>query len=159
MPVITGSRTWPSPRRPAGFTLIELLVALLVLAVLAAVAVPTYQGQVRKARRAEAIAGMLAIQQAQERWRAAHPSYAGRLGGDGLALPDRTASGRHALRTSVEDDTGSIAYTIEAQALSAGIDPCAHLRLEMHRGQFMQRSGADARVANGPADNRACWGL
>jgi type IV pilus assembly protein PilE len=136
----------------------ELMVVLVVLAVLAIVAVPGYQAQVRKARRAEAIAAMLAIQQAQERWRAAHPAYAAQLGSDGLPLAQRTASGRYTLATSIEADTGAFAYTIDAAATPAAGDPCAHLRLDMQRGSVVQRSGPDAQLANGPADNRSCWG-
>ena len=41
-------------RRPAGFTLIEMLITVAVLSILAAVAYPSYQDQVRKSRRAQA---------------------------------------------------------------------------------------------------------
>ncbi len=42
-----------------GFTLIELLVAVVVFTVVMAIAIPVYQGQVRKSRRAEARALLL----------------------------------------------------------------------------------------------------
>lgn len=42
-----------SPRAP-GFTLIEVLIAVAIVAILAAFAYPSYQEQVRKARRADA---------------------------------------------------------------------------------------------------------
>jgi type IV pilus assembly protein PilE len=145
-------------RSAAGFTLVELLIALVVLGILAMVAIPGYQAQVRKARRAEAIAAILAIQQAQERWRASHATYAARLGSDGLPMAARSATGRHALGTSVEPDTAGFAYAVDAVAGDAAGDPCAHLRLEMHRGSVTQRSGRDAQLGNGAADNRACWG-
>lgn len=41
-------------RRSAGFTLIEMLITVAVLSILAAIAYPSYQDQVRKSRRAEA---------------------------------------------------------------------------------------------------------
>lgn len=41
-------------RRPAGFTLIEMMITVAVLSILAAVAYPSYQDQIRKSRRAEA---------------------------------------------------------------------------------------------------------
>lgn len=144
--------------RGSGFSLIEVLIVLLLLAVLASIAVPGYQAQVRRARRAEAIAAMLAIQQAQERWRAGHPAYASRLGGPGLPGLTHTPSGRHVLSTAVEDDTRSFAYTVTAVAAQPAGDHCAHLQTSMLRGSLTQRSGPDARLDNGAADNRACWG-
>ncbi|EHL21142.1 putative type 4 fimbrial biogenesis transmembrane protein [Acidovorax sp. NO-1] len=41
-------------RRNAGFTLIELMITVAVVSILAAIAYPSYQDQVRKSRRAEA---------------------------------------------------------------------------------------------------------
>lgn len=41
-------------RQYAGFTLVEMLITVAVLSILAAVAYPSYQDQVRKSRRAEA---------------------------------------------------------------------------------------------------------
>ncbi len=149
--------------RKSGFSLIEVLIVLMLLAVLASIAVPGYQAQVRRARRAEAIAAMLAIQQAQERWRTAHPDYASRLANPGLPEPGlpgltQTPSGRHVLSTAVEDDTRSFAYTVSAVAAQSADDNCAHMQLGVLRGSLTQRSGPDARLDNGPADNRACWG-
>jgi type IV pilus assembly protein PilE len=144
--------------RGSGFSLIEILIVLVLLGVLASIAVPGYQAQVRRTRRAEAIAALLAIQQAQERWRAAHPGYASGLGDSGLPGPAQTPSGRHALSTAVEDDTRSFAYTVTAVAAQPVGDNCAHMQLGMLRGSLTQRSGPDARLGNGPADNRACWG-
>ncbi len=77
-------RQWASPRigrarRPRGFTLIELMVVVVVVVVLAAIAVPSFMSQIRASRRAEAIAVLSQIQQAQERWRANCPCYAADL--------------------------------------------------------------------------------
>jgi len=144
--------------RETGFSLVEILVVLVLLAVLAGIAVPGYQAQVRRARRAEAIAAMLAIQQAQERWRAGHPGYAASLGDAGLPMPSQTPSGRHALATTVDPGTRAFAYTVTAMAAQPAGDNCAHLQLSVLRGSLAQRSGPDARLANEPADNRACWG-
>src|SRR5574343_318449 len=74
-----------------GFSLLELLMALVVLGLLAALALPSYQSQIRKTRRADALAGILAVQQAQERLRARLPDYAASLGGGGgLGLAERS---------------------------------------------------------------------
>ena len=52
------------------------MVTLVIVAVLAAIALPTYQGSVRKARRADAMDAAIALQQAQERYRSNNTSYA-----------------------------------------------------------------------------------
>ena len=49
-----------------GFTLVELLVVVLIIAILAAVAVPQYQKVVEKARMAEAVVVVRAIANAQQ---------------------------------------------------------------------------------------------
>jgi type IV pilus assembly protein PilE len=58
-----------APRRLSarGFTLVELLVSVAIVAILAAVAYPTYTNQVAKARRAEIQAELLSLAQFMER--------------------------------------------------------------------------------------------
>jgi len=58
-----------------GFTLIELMIVVVVIGVLAALAIPGYQDYAERARRADAKAGILALQLAQEKWRANNPSF------------------------------------------------------------------------------------
>jgi type IV pilus assembly protein PilE len=72
-----------------GFTLIELMITVIVIGVLAAVAYPSFLSQIRASRRAEAVSTLSQIQQAQERWRANCPCYAGSL----TAAPHATNPG------------------------------------------------------------------
>ncbi|MCC7487850.1 MAG: prepilin-type N-terminal cleavage/methylation domain-containing protein [Burkholderiales bacterium] len=53
--------------RSAGFTLIELMTVVVVIAILVAVAYPSYQDHVRKGKRAEGRAALLRIAQVLER--------------------------------------------------------------------------------------------
>ncbi|MBS3745013.1 MAG: prepilin-type N-terminal cleavage/methylation domain-containing protein, partial [Wenzhouxiangellaceae bacterium] len=41
-----------------GFTLIELMITVAILAILVGIALPAYQNQVQKARRADAVSGL-----------------------------------------------------------------------------------------------------
>lgn len=63
----------------AGFTLVELMITVAVIAILAAVAYPTYLDQVHKGRRMEGRDALLAIAQAQERYYTVNGKYADKL--------------------------------------------------------------------------------
>jgi type IV pilus assembly protein PilE len=66
-------------KKSAGFTLIELLLIVAILGLLTAIAIPTYQDQVRKARRAKAIAALTEIAARQEAYFTQHFAYADSL--------------------------------------------------------------------------------
>ena len=61
--------------RQSGFTLIELMITVAIVGILAAIAYPSYQSYVLQSRRAEAIAGLLDLQQQAEKWRVSHTTY------------------------------------------------------------------------------------
>lgn len=59
----------------SGFTLIELMIAVAVVGILAAIAYPSYQDSVRKARRADAKSALLDAAQRQERFYTENNQY------------------------------------------------------------------------------------
>jgi type IV pilus assembly protein PilE len=59
-----------------GFTLLELMIVAVVIAVLAAIALPSYQSYVIKARRSDAKEALIRLALHQERFRANFPCYA-----------------------------------------------------------------------------------
>lgn len=74
------------PAGSAGFTLIELMIALAIVAILAAIAFPSYQEQVRKSRRADAQAVLLEAAQFLERNYTESGSYSLDSAGAALTL-------------------------------------------------------------------------
>jgi len=150
--------------RPRGFTLIEALIVMAVLAILAAIAIPAYQDSVRKARRADAVAALTAVQQAQERWRSNRAAYTAELTAlptatpPGLGLPPHSPNGHYTLAIDEATATG---YTITATAVAGGSQAadagCQRLRIRVDRGNIFQ-GGADLTAASfdETVGNR-CW--
>lgn len=62
-------------RHPQGFTLIELLIAVAIIGILAAIAYPAYQNNVKQSRRAEAQGALMQLSNAMERVFTQNNSY------------------------------------------------------------------------------------
>lgn len=56
------------PRRARGFTLIELVIAMVVVAILAAIAIPSYDYAVQKSRRTDAKTAVLDLAAREQRY-------------------------------------------------------------------------------------------
>ncbi|WP_428898041.1 prepilin-type N-terminal cleavage/methylation domain-containing protein [Parelusimicrobium proximum] len=70
-----------------GFTLIELLVVVLIIAVLAAVALPQYTKSVERSRMAELLVNYKALDGAQARYFLQHDAYAPSIESLDISLP------------------------------------------------------------------------
>jgi type IV pilus assembly protein PilE len=64
-------------RSDSGFTLIELMIVVAIIAIISAIAFPSYQDSVRKSRRADAKAGLLELAQFMERTYTLNNTYVG----------------------------------------------------------------------------------
>ncbi len=114
-------------RQSRGFTLIELMIVLAVIAIILAIALPSYQEQVRKGRRADAARAVGQLQLDLERWRAENPSYANCAGvgcGSG-AYPTAPASNFYTITPSGATGTEYI-ITAAPAGVQAG-DRCGNL--------------------------------
>lgn len=77
---------------PAGFTLIELMIAVAIVSLLATVALPTYREQMRKSRRAEAQAYVMAVAARQSQFLVDTRAYSDSLVPLGVPMPANVAS-------------------------------------------------------------------
>jgi type IV pilus assembly protein PilE len=97
--------------RQSGFTLVELVIVMAIVAILAAVAFPAYQEQVRKSNRAAAQSEMMDIANRQQQFFLANRSYADSLDGLSYALPDEV-SARYDTAIDVDNDATPPTYAI-----------------------------------------------
>jgi type IV pilus assembly protein PilE len=142
----------PSAR---GFTLIELMIVVAVAALLLAVAVPSYLDSVRKGRRAEAVAALTRLQQAQERHRANSTQYAATFAALTASAPSATEHYGLVINAA---DAGS--YTITANAKPGspqfGDQRCRGLRIRAASGALNYES-LDAASAVDTTNANRCW--
>ena len=73
--------------RARGFTLVEVIITVAIVAILAAVALPSYREHVRKSRRAEAQAYLMAVASRQQQFLLDTRGYAPDLATVGLFAP------------------------------------------------------------------------
>ena len=138
----------------AGFTLIELMIVVAVVAILAAIALPTYQEQIRKARRADATAVLLEGQQFMERLFTETHAYNVDTGGNAVTsanlpfqISPSSASGSDVMYNIALQAVAAGSYTLRATPANAqATDQCGFLQLQ-HTG---------ARSCGGIADVDDC---
>lgn len=105
----------PRSRR-SGFTLMELMIVLAIIAILAAIALPSYLDSVRKGRRAEARAAILNLLQQQERYMTQQNTYLGFSNAVGTTNPATAAS---IFKVYSGDSNSSPSYWLSADVCSA----------------------------------------
>lgn len=133
-----------------GFTLVEIAVGLGLLALLAALALPSLMGPIRKARRADAFDLLTLAQQAQERHRSTHSGFASSL--DLLGLGEHSRAGHYRLAI---DAAGASAYGMTAHAQGRQVDDidCVSLSVRVERGRLIR----SARARDGSDRSASCW--
>jgi type IV pilus assembly protein PilE len=121
-----------------GFTLVELMIVVAIVAILVALALPSYAAYIRKANRGEAQQLLMNWSNNQEIWRANNLLYAG--GGD-IAVPTHDR-----YRFTVTNETATT-YTLTATALNEQLkdtergNSCSPLTLDQSNTKGPKYSG------------------
>jgi type IV pilus assembly protein PilE len=109
--------------KSSGFTLIELVIAIVIAAILAAIAIPSYSNYVRKARRTEAKTVLLDMASLEERYFSTNNQYSqtpADLGYSG-AFPIISSTGYYSIAISnfnAATPLNPATYTLTATAVS-----------------------------------------
>ena len=117
-------------RKALGFTLIEVLVVVAIIAILAAIAIPGFNDQIRKSRRADVQGKMEDIRLRLERFRVDNPTY---------AMPFTSATWSDSFYTVTLTGTGPAAYTVTATPQGSQVkDDCGTMTLVNTAGTISQ---------------------
>lgn len=131
-----------------GFSIVELMIVVVIVAVLVALALPSYQAYIRKANRGDAQQLLLNWANNQEIWRASNTTYAGT--GD-IAAPT------HDKYTFTISNITATSYTLTA-------DPIDEQAKDMDKGKSCDPLTLDQSNIKGPQYDVSgtaitfCWG-
>jgi type IV pilus assembly protein PilE len=143
-------------RSMLGMTLIEILIVLVILAILSAVALPTYQGNVRKSGRAAAKGALMDVAMRQEQYFINNKSYATAL--PGLGLPDPYYFDKTTEQVAATDTSRAYQLTL-ANTTATSYDAVAtpvHNQSVDGCGNYTLKSDG-TRAVSGAVGNEACW--
>ncbi len=106
-----------SARNTTGFTLIELMITVALVAIIATIALPSYQDSVRKSRRATAQGFLLEVADREQQLFINSRRYADTVAKLGLTVPDKVSK---YYEISITLDAGPPAgYLVTARAIGA----------------------------------------
>ena len=119
-----------------GFTLVELIIVVAIVAILGAIAYPSYQDHVRKTRRADGKTALLQAVQVAERFFTQNNSYVG--------VPVAAASDEGHYNLALVSNATTFTITATPVGLQAS-DPCGALTINQ------------ANVKNSAGGMADCW--
>lgn len=132
-----------------GFTLIELIIVGVIIAIIAAIALPSYQTQIQSTRRGAAAGCLLEIAQQMERRYTTSLTYAGTT-----TLPSPACVTEQSANYTFEFGAGSpetATYVIQAVPIAGKADEsCGSLTLN-------QKTAKGTSVGNDTATVKRCW--
>ncbi len=117
----------PFSRAVRGFTLIELMITVAVVAILAAIAIPSYSEYVLRSRRAQAKADLVEVAQQLERFHTVQNTYAGMT----LPFTQSPRDGTSRYTISLSGNPTASAFTLQAvPGTGQDKDKCGTLTLD-----------------------------
>jgi type IV pilus assembly protein PilE len=129
---MSGRRPIAAALAQRGMTLIELMIVVAVIGIIVAVAYPSYQEHMRKARRAEAKSALLRALQLQERSYTAQQTYTidmlplFGMTGPPIRSGEDPNTGNYDLTAEVDPDAGSdlkMSVLLKATPRTTSVDP------------------------------------
>lgn len=141
-------------RQQHGFTLVELMIVVAIVAILAAIAYPSYSQQVRKGRRVDAKSAILELAAREEKFFATNNNYSlsGTALNYGSNFPISLVTGTVTSYTLTVTQATTSDYTITATpAGDQAADACNTYRLTNFGVQSNLTAGGAANTTTG------CW--
>lgn len=137
-------------KKNSGFSLIELMIAVVIVGVLAAVAIPSYQQYVTDSRRIEAQSLMLEVSGKQVRYYSENNTYAANIGDLGYGA---AGSNSYETETKVYDvvvtEAGVRSFTLTATPKAQQADD--------ECGSLIYNSAGQKLVSSTSVDPSKCW--
>lgn len=136
--------------------MVELMVAVVIIGILAAVAYPAYTSAIMRSRRADAVAVLTAVVQAQERYRSNRNSYTDSL--TDLKVSDSQITKHYGVKiTDVHGNGFTSGYEAAAKVQSGSPqyqdDACATIIVTVDGAQLSY----SAKDKAGDASKANCW--
>lgn len=135
-------------RRQQGFSLIELMIVVLVVAILGAVAIPSYRGYMMRSHRIDAQRALTDVAARQERYLYSNNTYTETLGDLGASS---SMAGSYYSVAIDPASTSTTAFKVVATAVGTQQNDKACLTLTLDQAG---RQGSTGTTTNDPK----CWG-
>lgn len=140
--------------RAKGFTLIELMIAVVIIGILSAIVIPSYQDSVMKSRRAEGKAALTDLANRMERYyvdTGAYPTGLG-TGANQLNVTTTTEKGWYVLAIAARTNTTYVISATPQNAQSTSDTVCATYAMDQ-TGRKGKLSGTSVDTTNAAT----CW--